>query len=50
MSHKWGSGYAEDGAIVISRVVDNAMNPMAQTINGGLDRENLPDEAWSDIY
>ena len=44
MSHKWGSGYAEDGAIVISRVVDNAMNPMAQTINGGLDRENLPDD------
>lgn len=43
MSHKWGAGYAENGAIAISRVVDNAMNPMAQTINGGLDRENLPD-------
>lgn len=42
MSYKWTDGWAEDGAIVVSRTVDNGFNPQAQTINGGLDRENLP--------
>lgn len=42
MGYSWTDGWAENGAITVSRTVDNGFNPQAQKINGGLDRENLP--------
>lgn len=41
MGYQWTEGWAENGAITVSRTVDNGFNPQAQKINGGLDRENL---------
>lgn len=42
MSFKWTTSDVANGDIVISREQDNTLNDLVGTINGGLDRENLP--------
>lgn len=42
MSYKWDAGYVENLDIVDGRQFDNTLNNLVSTVNGGLDRENLP--------
>lgn len=42
MAYKWDNGYVENLDIVDSRQFDNTFNNLVGSVNGGLDRENLP--------
>jgi hypothetical protein len=42
MSYKWDNSYVENLDIVDSRQFDNGFNNLVGAVNGGLDRENLP--------
>lgn len=47
MPYKWDAGYVENKDIIASRQYDNIINNFASTVNGGLDRENLPSDCIS---
>jgi len=44
MSYKFDAGYVENLDIVDGRQFDNTLNNLVGAVNGGLDRENLPDD------
>lgn len=42
MSHKWDAGFVSSKDVVDGRQYDNSFNNLVGAVNGGLDRENLP--------
>lgn len=42
MPYKWDAGFIENLDIVDGRQNDNTLNNLVNAVNGGLDRENLP--------
>lgn len=47
MPHKWDTGFVSSKDVVDARQYDNSFNNLAGAVNGGLDRENLPNSCIS---